>query len=159
MHQFKVYKHPVRGYEAVKIGFSWPAFFFGLFWTLAKRLWGCALAWFAALLVLAIVDVLLGMAIARMGASESVLVAVLVLFLSFGVLSLYLVSGFKGNQWREANLEKRGYDYLGSMHAETPDAAIAQEIRHHEKHQTESTVTRSRSLSTELALDPSRPLV
>ena len=29
-------------YDAVKIGFSWPALFFGPFWALAKGLWGYA---------------------------------------------------------------------------------------------------------------------
>jgi len=36
MKRFNVYKHPTLGTDAVKIGFSWPAFFFGLFWMLVQ---------------------------------------------------------------------------------------------------------------------------
>lgn len=31
MKTYDIYKHPTRGIEIVKIGFSWPAFFFGFF--------------------------------------------------------------------------------------------------------------------------------
>ena len=30
---------PIGQYKAVKHGWSWPAFFFSLFWAAAKRLW------------------------------------------------------------------------------------------------------------------------
>jgi hypothetical protein len=30
MKTFKVFSHPVHGHEAVKQGFSWPAFSFGV---------------------------------------------------------------------------------------------------------------------------------
>jgi len=46
MKVFKVYKHPVSGYEAVKVGFSWPGFFWIVTWLLWKRLWGIAGVWF-----------------------------------------------------------------------------------------------------------------
>jgi hypothetical protein len=39
MTKYDVYRYPVRGYAAIKRGFSWPGFFFGIFWALAKRLW------------------------------------------------------------------------------------------------------------------------
>ncbi len=38
------YFHPERGMVRVKTGFSWPAFFFGTLWAVAKRLWLVALA-------------------------------------------------------------------------------------------------------------------
>lgn len=36
---------------------------------------------------------------------------------------------FKGNRWREENLAKRGYEYVGTVEAETADAAVAQQAR------------------------------
>ena len=30
MKTFNVYKHPTQGIEAVKVGFSWPAFFLAM---------------------------------------------------------------------------------------------------------------------------------
>jgi len=38
MKIYEVYQHPVKGYAAVKIGFSWPGFFFGIIWALIKKL-------------------------------------------------------------------------------------------------------------------------
>ena len=37
--QYRVYKNPQNIYKAVKVGWSHPAFFFGFFWCLAKKLW------------------------------------------------------------------------------------------------------------------------
>ena len=56
MKTFNVYKHPTQGIEAVKIGFSWPAFFFGIIWMLVKKLWGLAGAWFAVYIVLSLIE-------------------------------------------------------------------------------------------------------
>ena len=56
MKTFNVYKHPTQGIEAVKIGFSWPAFFFGIIWMLVKKLWGLAGMWFAAYIVLSLIE-------------------------------------------------------------------------------------------------------
>ena len=39
MRTFDVYKHRTQGYEAVKQGFSWPAFFFTRIWAFVKKLW------------------------------------------------------------------------------------------------------------------------
>ncbi len=48
MKTFNLYRHPTQGFEAVKVGFSWPAFFFTILWMLVKRLWGLAALWFVA---------------------------------------------------------------------------------------------------------------
>ena len=40
MKTFQVYKHPIAGIEAIKVGFSFPAFFFGWIWMFIKKLWG-----------------------------------------------------------------------------------------------------------------------
>lgn len=45
MKTFQVYKHPTLGAQAVKVGFCWPAIFFGLFWMMASRLWSWVGLW------------------------------------------------------------------------------------------------------------------
>ena len=40
MKTFHVFKHPVEGFQAVKEGFSWPAFLFTGFWAFVKKMWG-----------------------------------------------------------------------------------------------------------------------
>lgn len=117
METFNVYKHPTQGIEAVKVGFSWPAFFFGFFWLPAKKLWGLTGAWFAAYIVLLLI----------MGQSgEGDLPAALSYLILAGYFALWLVPAFKGNKWREENLSKRGYEKLATVQAEFPDAAVAQ---------------------------------
>jgi len=114
MKTFNVYKHPTQGIEAVKVGFSWPAFFFGTIWMLVKKLWGLAGAFFAAYIVLLLIEKVTD----QSGEGG--------LLLAAGYFTGWLVPAFKGNKWREENLSKRGYEQLTTVQAETPDAAAAQ---------------------------------
>ena len=116
---YKIYKHPSLGTEAVKVGFSWPAAFFIVFWMLAKKLWTMAGLWILAYIVLSIIqDTTLK--IGRVGVILIVLIA---------HLALALIPAFKGNEWRVKNLTKRGFVFVDSVSAETPDAAIAQVLK------------------------------
>jgi hypothetical protein len=119
MKTFKVYKHPTRGLEAVKVGFSWTGFIFGIFWMLLKKLWAVALLWFGLYFVFNLVNTVTSQS------EESGAQALVYLLLAAGYVALNLVPGFKGNQWREANLTKRGFALAGTAQTETPDAAIA----------------------------------
>ncbi|MCG9056141.1 DUF2628 domain-containing protein [Laribacter hongkongensis] len=120
MKTFNVYKHPTQGIEAIKVGFSWPAFFFGFFWMLVKKLWGLAGTWFAAYVIFSLIEKVTDQS--GVGGAQ----ALVYLLLAAGYFALWLVPAFKGNKWREANLSKRGYEQLTSVQAETPDAAVAQ---------------------------------
>jgi hypothetical protein len=46
-----------------------------------------------------------------------------------GNIVLLLLPGFKGNDWLIYNLKKRGYSYISSIEAESPEAAIEQVIK------------------------------
>jgi hypothetical protein len=46
MHTYRILRHLSGTLEAVKDGFSWPAFFFGFIWACSKRLWGPAVLLF-----------------------------------------------------------------------------------------------------------------
>ncbi|MBP8812264.1 MAG: DUF2628 domain-containing protein [Laribacter sp.] len=120
MKTFNIYKHPTQGIEAIKVGFSWPAFFFGFFWMLVKKLWGLAGAWFAAYVIFFLIEKVTDQS------GEGGAQAIIYLLLAAGYFALWLVPAFKGNKWREENLSKRGYEQLTSVQAETPDAAVAQ---------------------------------
>lgn len=119
MKRFRVYRHPVQGLQAVKIGVSWPAFFFTLFWMLAKRLWGYAVLWFFAAFVLSNMEKVAD------SSPEGSAQAVVYLAIMAGWLAYALVPLFKGNKWREANLKSRGFELVSTSEATTPDAAIA----------------------------------
>lgn len=38
MTQYKIYEHPIGTKVAVKLGWSWPAFFLGFIWAYAKKM-------------------------------------------------------------------------------------------------------------------------
>lgn len=119
MKVYKVYKHPSLGAEAVKVGFSWPAAFLNFIWMLAKKLWMLAGLWVLAYIVLAIIQ-----DAALKSHSTSAILIVLA-----GHLALALIPAFKGNEWRIKNLTNRGYEFMDSAQAATPDAAIAQVLK------------------------------
>jgi hypothetical protein len=121
MKTFKLFQHPTQGFEAVKIGFSWPAFFFGLIWMLIKKLWGFAGFWFVAYVICVILESVIDQSSAGTGQALAYLI------LAAAYFALWLIPGFKGNAWREENLKQRGYIYLGDIQADNPDSAIAQQ--------------------------------
>lgn len=122
MKVFKVYKHPVSGYEAVKVGFSWPGFFWNGIWLLQKRLWGIAVLWFLGMFILVFI---VQMTDKEEGGGRQGIVDLAVVVWN---LAASLIPGFKGNGWRMASLGKYGFTLVQEVQAETPDAAIAQTV-------------------------------
>jgi Protein of unknown function (DUF2628) len=119
MKTFNVYRHPVQGLEAVKAGFSWPAASAGPIWMLVKQLWGWSALWIALYVSLSLVET--DTDTSELGGTQ----ALVYLHLVAGYVALSLIPGFKGNQWREKNLVRRGFEMLGTVQAETPEAAIS----------------------------------
>ena len=120
MKTFNVYKHPTKGIEAVKVGFSWPAFFFGFFWMLVKKLWAYAGTWFVAYIVLSLIEKVTDLS------GEGGAQALVYLIRTAGYFTLWLVPAFNGNKWREGNLSRRGYELFTTAQAETPEKAVEQ---------------------------------
>ena len=112
MKKFSVYQHPVLGYEAVKQGFSWPAFIFSWIWALTKKLWlhGILMGCFDVLLMILAVNIF---------ADPFATPTEIILWIA------RLFFGFRGNAWRASNLKKRGYGFAGIVDAEDEDIAIS----------------------------------
>ncbi len=100
---------PDRDVVLVKEGFSWPAFFFGVLWALARRLWLAALV-----LVLAFAGI---EAFAYFAGLDPVTGAALMLGLSVGF-------GWLGNDLRRRKLEREGFVFQGVIAGENLDAAL-----------------------------------
>ena len=103
MKHYKIFANPQGSYEAVKQGWSWPAFFFTWIWAIVKKMWwpvvGVLIAVFAlALFIAALADVV--------------------------IIVISMIFGIFGNKWRENNLPTRRYDYKETVNAETPEGAI-----------------------------------
>lgn len=120
MRTFQTYRHPTRGSEAVKQGFSWPAFFFGGFWMIACGLWGKFGLWLLLYLAAAAAQVY------AETLSSDALYQVAQLALLAGHFALWLIPAFRGNAWRSAKLLGRGYELTGTIPAENKHAAVAQ---------------------------------
>ena len=119
MKTFDLYRHPTRGYEAVKRGFSWPGFLIGAVWALSKRMW------LGGGLLLAAWIFLLGAHsdAEKKGDPGAALILLLV------QIVLAVTVGIIGNARWSRSLTRRGYDHLGTGDADEPDAAIAAFVR------------------------------
>jgi hypothetical protein len=120
MKKFNVYKHPDKGIEVVKVGFSWPTLFFGVFWMLFKRLWGISAIWLVAYLVCAFID---------KSAEQSVRdiqQSFVKLMLIAAYLYLWLAPPFMVNSLREQKIKKHGFELQGSVSAKNSADAVTQ---------------------------------
>jgi hypothetical protein len=121
MSTFRIYQHPTHGYQAVKLGFGWPALLFGWVWMFSKKMWEFGLVWLGAQLGLVLVE-----AITSQASAQPDLQGFMYLLVFVGRIGLAVAAGLKGNEWRIRSLEGRGYLLRETVQAGTPDAALAQ---------------------------------
>ena len=114
MKQYKVFKHPSGAIEAVKQGWSWPAFFFSFIWAMVKKMWALGVGFFAAFFILGII---LGLAGVKENAANGLI--------NIAAIIANIVFGVNGNAWREKNLLSRGFEFRGTVTAANPDGAMA----------------------------------
>lgn len=122
MKTFNIYRHETEGFEAVKVGFSWPAFFFGTVWMLISGLWLLAASWITMLIVLRFIQAYTD------SPNPTLAQACIALVLLVCYLVLWLAPAFKGNKWRDRNLCKQGYKCIATIQAKNPAEATAQVI-------------------------------
>ncbi|WDT75723.1 MAG: DUF2628 domain-containing protein [Candidatus Manganitrophus sp.] len=113
MKQFKIFKHPSGAIEAVKQGWSWPAFFFGFVWAMMKKMWKLSIGVVLAILVIGFIT--------GIAASEEMGEAIL-----NGIgMTANLMFGVHGNSWREESLTARGFTVKKTISAASAGAAVA----------------------------------
>ncbi len=120
--KFNVYRNPQGECQAVKVGWSWPGFFFSWVWAFVKRLWGVGCAILAAFAVLGAFNVFIG---AAASPDAKPVISVFVFGCQMAVVAMI---GARGNSWRDANLPTRGYVFVEEVSAANPEAAIAKVI-------------------------------
>ena len=113
MKQYKIFKHPSGNSEAVKQGWSWPAFFFSFIWAMVKKQWALGFAVLVGFFVL-------GFIIGAVGGGDSSDAIINVI-----ALIINIVFGINGNSWREKNLISRGYEQADTVTAANPEGAVA----------------------------------
>ncbi len=127
--QYKIYENPLGLREAVKQGWSWPAFFFTWIWALIKKMNVVGGSVIGGILV---ATVLFGVAgqgnhgdDANREAATSPAGEIFEWFFSLVMLALPVFFGVNGNAWREENLILRGYQLVGTIDGASDEAAIA----------------------------------
>lgn len=131
MKNYNIYKHSDGKIEAVKQGWSWPAFFFGGIWALIKQLWMVAGLIFAYAIISSIIIQSVTPSYdyyeySGEDLSQAFLLQNISLLIQLGI-AIFL--GVKGNTLREANLIKRGYECIGNINAVNPDSAISDALK------------------------------
>ena len=114
MAKYKVYKHRVSGYEAIKNGISWPGFFFIWAWAFLKKLWihgllilvaGSLISFFGYLLV--------------QGDDSNAIPGLVLIFLP------NIITGILGNSWLGKSMLQKGYVLVATTKAKSTDDALS----------------------------------
>ena len=112
MKVFTVYKHPTKGYAAVKVGFSWPAFFFSGFWMIGK-----GFLFLSIFYLIAIPAINIYLYDGPQTPNEW--------FIAFIGVLLWFYPGFYGNSWLNKKYINKGYTGAKAIPATSKEAAIA----------------------------------
>lgn len=120
MSSYKVFKHPEKGFEAVKSGFAWLAPFNPV-WPLFRGLWMLFMTYIFFILVLASIDVQI------YGLEDFIDITnannLQWIFLIVQIV-IFASPGFKGNEWTAKNLQKNGYIFDCSIEAKNKNEAL-----------------------------------
>ena len=115
MKVFTVYKQESKGYEAVKVGFSWPALIFNFWWMLFKGFLFSSI-FYVTIYILMMVNYNEDINAPFNNIDFYYLVVILIML-------LYL--GFYGNSWLDKKFKNNGYFELKAVPASSKEAAIA----------------------------------
>ena len=114
MKKFDIYFHSSVGYQAVKQGFSWPAFFFTWIWAFYHRLVGSGLA------ILSVTFFFLPFAYIYNNEGNTG-AALILLLINLGFVILF---GEQGNNWISQNLLHKGFNFVKKISASSTQNAV-----------------------------------
>ena len=119
MKKFEIYENPQTGKrEAVKVGWSWPGFFFTGIWLLVKRMWPLFVILVAVYTVFAFIGV-----VAADNHSADLYQANGILRMLFGMgFTVYIA--ISGNRLFAERLQKKGYIKVSEFDAPNKDSAL-----------------------------------
>ena len=121
MNSYQVYKHKTKETKSVKVGFAWLAIPFNLGWFISRGLWQVFFSYILIILFLAGVDYEIYGELGFLNFSTASDLHWLWLIIQVVV---FILPGFKGNQWTATNLQKKGYEFAYSVQADNKNKAI-----------------------------------
>ena len=120
MSSYKIFKHPEKGFEAVKSGFAWLAPFNPI-WPLFRGLWALFITYIFFILVLASIDAQIYGLVDFIDITNANNLQWILLIIQ---IVIFASPGFKGNEWTAANLQKKGYIFDCSIEAKNKNEAL-----------------------------------
>ena len=120
MSSYKVFKHPEKGFEAVKSGFAWLAPFNPI-WPLFRGLWALFITYIFFILVLASIDAQIYGLVDFIDITNANNLEWILLIIQ---IVIFASPGFKGNEWTATNLQKKGYIFDCSIEANNKKEAL-----------------------------------
>jgi len=120
MSSYKVFKHHVEGFEAVKSGFAWLAPFNPV-WPLFRGLYMLFITYIFVILVLTSIDAQIYGLDDFIDISNANNLQWIFLIIQ---LVIFASPGFKGNEWTANNLQKKGYVFDCSIDAKNKTEAL-----------------------------------
>ena len=120
MSSYKVFKHPEKGFEAVKSGFAWLAPFNPI-WPLFRGLWALFITYIFFILVLASIDAQVYGLVDFIDITNANNLQWILLIIQ---IVIFASPGFKGNEWTATNLQKKGYIFDCSIEANNKKEAL-----------------------------------
>ena len=122
LKNYKIFRHPNGQLEAVKQGWSWPAFFFSGVWLLFKKIWGLGLILCFFYLILTVIEVSFAGPTEEAGA--------VIQFLSVLIqLVIGVILGITGHTLREKNLLSRGFELKKTVAASNQEIALSRYLK------------------------------
>ena len=120
MSSYKIFKHPEKGFEAVKSGFAWLAPFNPI-WPLFRGLWALFITYIFFILVLASIDAQVYGLVDFIDITNANNLQWILLIIQ---IVIFTSPGFKGNEWTTTNLQKKVYIFDCSIEANNKNEAL-----------------------------------
>lgn len=118
MSQYKIYSDATGELEAIKDGWSWPAFLFNVIWALTKGMWTLVIA--ILLIFLAV-----GMFV-RMTDGD-------IMWTNILSLTVSLIMGVTANPLQAKKLATYGFEPVAVVSANSPEQAIARYLQQNQQ--------------------------
>ena len=122
MNEYKIYTDLDGDHQAVKVGWSWQAFFFSWIWALVKKIWTFSHISFAVLLTVCGITFVIEAIANAVWIHFSI--DLLLIYLAYLIIALSIMLGINANRWQENSLFAQGYQHKETLFAATEKDAI-----------------------------------
>ncbi len=126
MSQYTIFSDNTNEFEAIKIGWSWPAFFFNVIWALTKGMWKLVIG-------ILLIFLVAGMFV-RMTDGDIMWTNILSLIIS-------LILGATANTLQAKKLATYGFEPIATISANNPEQAISLYMQQSQQNGEQPTTT------------------